>query len=157
MNRILSSLFFTVLVTSACTSEQEKIEELIIESARPAIEAEITNEANAHIARQENLKTNYINIVKGKTEYVVSGLVIQGNSATAVLTVKTVYAPARKALMEIINKRDIKKSDLQFNVSDALTMVYQHLKIPTSQSSEMQFSYTLSKSNDWKVVSAKRL
>lgn len=148
MIRFIVAIFISTLM--ACTSEETQLQELSVEGAQNQLRMHLRELLDEKFKGKNILKSNYCNRVVDRTQFEVLSLSKTGSTAQAKVRVKTVPENVRTALTEIMAKLDPAKEN-NFNVPDALSMIYRHLAVDPNTFSEQEFTVDLVKNGDWQV------
>lgn len=141
-----------VLSLTACTQES-KIKSATEDHEKNLVEASLREESASLLPERKNLQSIYVHTFLAKTEIEFDQVEVNGDSAKADITIKTIAEPIRTALREIIGRVDSGRQDV-FNVSDALKLVAGQMKLDQTIVSKKK-SIVLKKSDGWKVQDGK--
>lgn len=143
-------LFFLVLGLVTACSQESKIRDVVQENAEKQLRQETEAEADKAFSGKDILRKNYVNAIVSKSEVSVENVVVHDADATATARIHLAPDKVRGALLEILRRLDVSKTD-SFNMSDALRMISQQMQVPAEETSEKSIDYKLHKDGDWKV------
>lgn len=128
--------------------------EKALEAAQEKLETDFIEETRVVLTDKPIFQKKYATTILSKTIFEVTKE--EKTDSTAALTIKvlTVPATARQSLREILAKQN-QSRETNFNTSEALTMIYQQLKLNSDSTQEMFLNVQLRKNSDWEVVNIK--
>ena len=144
-------MFLPVLwILSACTTENSQIEDVAIEEARTGLRAELKTALEERMNGKEILKENYLNKILDRTEFKVGHIERSDASAKVQVKINTIPLKVRESLTEIMVKVDPTQQN-NFNVPDALGLIFKQFAMEPSATVEIQKSILLKKEGVWKA------
>lgn len=144
---LLTSLFLT-----SCFWNSHK--DKALEATQEKLEADFIEETRGVLNDKPIFQKKYATTILNSTSMEVIKDEKTDSSAALTIKVKTVPATARQSLREILAKQN-QARETNFNTTEALTMIYQQLKLNSDSSQEMVINVQLKKGTDWEVISIK--
>jgi ribosomal protein S6E (S10) len=148
--KIFLSILLVIGLLHGCTSEESQIKDVALEEAQQEYTSEIHAAVNERVHGKEIVKDNMVGKIIGRTEFEVDKVEITGTTANVVVKMKTVPLKVREALTDILVKLDPAREN-NFNVPDAIAMIYQQLGLKPEETSEAKKIITLHKDTVWKA------
>lgn len=147
-------LFFLLLticgVLVSCTWNGHKNKAL--EAAQQKFEADLLLEVESLLKEKPVFQKKYISTIIAKTEFSIHTEEKSGDQANIQVQIKSVPLSARQSLREIFAKQNPGR-ETNINPSEALTLIYQQLKLEPNSFHEQIISIKLKKKSVWEVES----
>lgn len=149
--KLLITLFTSLFLTSCFwNSHKEKA----LNAVQEKLEADFIEETRGVITDKPTFQKKYATTILNKTTFEI--IKEEKTDSTASMTIKALTVPptARQSLREILAKQN-QARETNFNTSEALTMIYQQLKLTSDSSQEVILNVQLKKTTDWEVIKIK--
>jgi hypothetical protein len=125
-----------------------------LEATKEKLEADFIEETRGVLSDKPIFQKKYATTILNSTTMEIIKDEKTDSSATLSIKVKTVPPTARQSLREILAKQN-QARETNFNTAEALTMIYQQLKLSSDSSQEIIVNVQLKKTTDWEVTNIK--
>ena len=133
-----------------CTTEGSQIQDVAVDEARMQLKTEMSKALDARMNGKAILKANYLQKILDRTEVEVMGTDKSEALAKVQVKIKTVPLKVREALTDIMIKIDPSQEN-NFNVPDALILIFKQYKMNSAEVQEIQKTIILKKDGVWKA------
>ncbi len=148
--RLAFMILSLLWILQGCTTEGSQIQDVAVDEARLQLKTEMSKALDERMNGKAILKENYLQKILDRTEIEVIETEKSEALAKVQVKIKTVPLKVREALTDIMVKIDPSQEN-NFNVPDALILIFKQYKMSPSAVQEIQKIIVLKKDGVWKA------